>query len=58
MRFRAPSGVTVGLWLDPKPNRKSSLVVQNMKLAAAADVDRYRATWKAAFAAVSRQLEG
>ena len=57
MRLKAQSGVTVALYLDPKPNGKSSLVAQNMKLEAAADIDRYRATWKEAFAALDRQLQ-
>jgi hypothetical protein len=56
MRFKTASGVTVALYLDPKPKGKSSLVAQNMKLAAASDIDRYRATWKEAFAALGRQL--
>jgi hypothetical protein len=58
MRIKAASGVTVDLYLDPTPNGKSRLVAQSMKLAVAADVDRYRAAWKQAFTALGRQLEG
>ena len=58
MRFSAKNGVTVDLRVDPKPNGKSSLAVQNMKLRAAGEIDRYRAAWKEAFAALARQLAG
>lgn len=58
MRLKAAGGVTVALYLDPKSNGKSSLVAQNMNLKAAADVVRYRATWKEALAALGRQLDG
>ena len=56
LRLKVASGVAVALSLDPKPNGKSSLVAQSMKLEAAADIVRYRATWKEAFAALGRQF--
>ncbi len=56
MRFKTASGVTVALYLDPKPKGKSSLVVTNMKLRAQADIDRHRTAWRSAFDALSRRL--
>jgi len=57
MRFKSAGGVSVALYLDPKPNGRSQLVAQNMKLAGPAGVERLRSDWKKAFAALDRQLE-
>ena len=56
LRFKTANGVTVALYLDPKPKGKSSLVVTNMKLRAQADIDRHRTAWRSAFDALSRRL--
>lgn len=56
LRFKTPGGITVALYLDPKPDGRSLLVAQNMKLRAAGEIDRYRATWKTAFNALSKHL--
>lgn len=58
MRFRTPGGVTIALFLDPKPKGRSAFVAQNMKLKAKTDVDRYRAAWRPALEALSQYLGG
>lgn len=58
LRFKAPSGVTVALYLDPKPEGRSLLVAQSMKLRGAGDIDRYRSAWKQAFTALGQHLGG
>jgi hypothetical protein len=58
LRFKAASGVTVALYLDPRPEGKTQLVAQNMKLGAAGDVERLRADWKKALAALGQHFEG
>ena len=57
LRFKAASGVTVVLYLDPKPKGKTQLVAQNMKLRAAGDVERLRSDWRKAFASLGEQFE-
>jgi uncharacterized protein YndB with AHSA1/START domain len=58
LRFKAPSGVTVALYLDPKPDGRSLLVATTMRLRAAGDIDGYRSTWRQAFAALAHRLGG
>jgi hypothetical protein len=58
MRFRTKSGVTVALFLDPKPDGRSLFVAQNMKLKAKDDVARLRAAWRPGLEALSRHLSG
>jgi hypothetical protein len=40
--LQTPGGITVALYLDPKPDGRSLLVAQNLKLRAAHEIDRYR----------------
>jgi hypothetical protein len=57
-RFRFKwDGMTVQFNLYPKGPEKTSIVAQQMKLADAKAVDRYRAVWKSAFAAMAAALK-
>ena len=58
LRFKGADGVAVALYLDPKPDGKAQLVAQSMKLRSAGDVERLRADWRKAFAALAGQIEG
>jgi hypothetical protein len=56
-RFRYKwDGTTVQFYLEPKAGGKVSLVVQHTKLANADAVDKRRAEWKQAFAALAASL--
>jgi hypothetical protein len=58
-RFRYKwNGTTVQFYLEPKARGKVSLVVQHTKLANAESVEKRRAEWKQAFAALSAYLAG
>ncbi len=58
MRFRTKSGITVALFIDPKPDGRSGFVAQNMKLKANDEVARIREAWRPALEALSRHLGG
>ena len=58
LRIKTPGGVTVALYLDPKPDGRSLLVAQNLKLRSVGDVDRQRKTWKQALAELAKHLGG
>lgn len=57
-RFRFKwDGMTVQFNLYPKGEGKTSIVAQQMKLADASAVERYRGLWKAAFAAIAAAID-
>jgi hypothetical protein len=56
MRFKTAEGLTVALYLDPKPDGRSVLVAQTMKLKSQGDIARLRAAWKPALAALAKHL--
>ena len=58
MRFRTKNGLTVVLYLDPKPNGRSVLVATNMKLEGKDEVARLREAWRPPLEALRAHLEG
>ena len=57
-RFRYKTGgAVVEFYLEPKPGGKVSIVVQNSKLPALADVEERRGRWKEALSALAAHLK-